>query len=81
MTPSETSSSRRGLHFIESLAKQCSWKPQPSLDIIKDICCSPQLDGKALLLRTTHMYDNENMEKLVWCLAGNFTPIDYYLGY
>ena len=62
----ETSNTRNGLYLIELLARGAPWKPQTTKAISKVIVCSPQTDGKALLLKTTLTYFTEHREiKLV----------------
>lgn len=48
----ETSVTRNGLYLIELLAEGEIWKPQTTQAIAKFIGCSPQTDGKAILLKT-----------------------------
>lgn len=70
--PRETSRARNGVYLVESLAKGAPGNFQISQAITKDISCSPQTDGKTLLLRVTHT--SSNMEKSSWCLTRDFTP-------
>ena len=52
----ETSSVRSGLHLIELLAKGDHGNSKTNQTIAKATICSPQLEGKALLLKTVLIY-------------------------
>lgn len=56
LLPTQISHSRSESHLIELLAKGLHKKPQTSLSIAKATGCSPQTNGKALLLKTMPTY-------------------------
>lgn len=56
-SPSEISSARNGLYILLSCwPNEPHGTPQTTQDISKSIGCSSQIDGKALLLKTTPMH-------------------------
>lgn len=59
LLPTESSSSRNELHLIELLAIRPNKKPQTSLPIAMAVDCSPQMDGRALSLKTTPAFLTE----------------------
>lgn len=80
--PIENSNSGNGLHLIELLAKGVYRNPQTAEDMAATIAsaidCSPNTEGKDLVLKTTLTYIVGHV-KVKGCLSRAITLINYCL--
>lgn len=80
--PIENSDSGNGLHLIELLAKGAYRDPQTAQAIVATVTsaidCSPNTDGKGLVLKATLTYLVGHVE-VKGCLSRVFTLMNYCL--